>query len=164
MPVIGAGQNQKWPISGRIGHITPPVKGFAKAERGTKSEVAHKWADWLGHPCRLGGSPTPHCWGEPGDKLVVGRKWVDWPRNPCHMVFRQGRAWDDIGSGPQVGGLAMSPLLSGRSPTLHSGGTKSKVAHKWADWLFHACRFWGAQRLGAGDKISSGPQVGGWAT
>ena len=40
------GQIQKWRTSGQIGYITPAVLGVPNAsERGTKSAVAHKWAD-----------------------------------------------------------------------------------------------------------------------
>ena len=49
------GQNQKWPINGQGGYVTPAASGIPTAsERGAKSEVAHKWARWLRHPCRLG--------------------------------------------------------------------------------------------------------------
>ena len=42
------GQNQKWPISGLHGYITPTASGLPNASKqGTKSEVAHKWARWL---------------------------------------------------------------------------------------------------------------------
>ena len=52
------GQNQKWPTSGQSGYLTPAVSGIPTAsERGAKSEVAHKWAIWLRHPCRIG---DPH--------------------------------------------------------------------------------------------------------
>ena len=52
------GQNQKWPTSGQSGYLTPAVSGIPTAsERGAKSEVAHKWAKWLPHPCRIG---DPH--------------------------------------------------------------------------------------------------------
>ena len=82
------GENHKWPTNVRIGYITPAVWGVPNAlERGTKPEVAHKWTDWLHHPCRMGG----------------------------HQRFRAG---DKIRSGPQVGGLATSPLPYGGSPTL----------------------------------------------
>ena len=48
----------KWPTSGQIGYLTPAVSGSPTAsERGAKSEVAHKWANWLPHPCRIG---EPH--------------------------------------------------------------------------------------------------------
>ena len=37
--------------SGPAGYITPAAWGFPNtSERGTKSEVAHKWAHWL-HAC-----------------------------------------------------------------------------------------------------------------
>ena len=49
------GQNQKWPINGQGGYVTPAASGIPTAsEREAKSEVAHKWARWLRHPCRLG--------------------------------------------------------------------------------------------------------------
>ena len=52
------GQNQKWPINGQGGYVTRAASGIPSAsERGAKSEVAHKWARWLRHPCRLG---DPH--------------------------------------------------------------------------------------------------------
>ena len=50
------GQNQQWPISGRIDCITPAVCTFPNASRrGTKSGVAHKWTAWLHNPDHLGG-------------------------------------------------------------------------------------------------------------
>ena len=53
-PLKSGGQNQKWPTSGQGGYITPAASGIPTAsERGAKSEVAHKWARWLHHPCRL---------------------------------------------------------------------------------------------------------------
>ena len=54
-PLQSGGQNQKWPINGQGGYITPAALGIPSAsEWGAKSEVAHKWARWLHHPCRLG--------------------------------------------------------------------------------------------------------------
>ena len=52
------GGNQKRPTYGQSGYVTPAVSGIPTAgERGGKSEVAHLWAKWLRHPCRLG---DPH--------------------------------------------------------------------------------------------------------
>ena len=57
-PLQSGGQNQKWPINGQGGYITPAASGIPTAsKRGAKSGVAHKWARWLHHPCRLG---DPH--------------------------------------------------------------------------------------------------------
>ena len=48
------GQNQKWPKNGQGGYITLAASGIPSAsKRGAKSEVAHKWARCLCHPCRL---------------------------------------------------------------------------------------------------------------
>ena len=133
-PLQSGGQNQKWPTSGQIGYLTPAVSGIPTAsERGAKSEVAHKWAKWLPHPCRI---------GDP---------------NRC-------RAGGKIRSGPQVGKLATSPPPYRGSPSLQSGGAKSEVAHKWANWLPHPCRIGDPHRCRAGGKIRSGPQVGKLAT
>ena len=127
------GQNQQWPTSGHIGYISLAVLGDPNAsKRGTKSAMAHKCADWLHHPHRLGGP-------------------------------QRFKAGDKISTGPQVERLATSPVPSWGSPTLQSGiknqqwprlgqigyislailgvpnaskrGTKSAMAHKWADWL-----------------------------
>ena len=57
-PLQSGGQNQKWPTCGQIDYLTPAVSGSpTAAERGAESEVAHKWANWLPHPCRIG---EPH--------------------------------------------------------------------------------------------------------
>ena len=161
-PLQSGGQNQKWPISGQSGYINPDVPGIPTAsEQVEKSEVAHKWAKWLRHPCRLG---DPH----------------------------RFRAGGKIRSGPQVGKVATSPLLSRGSPPLQSGGQtqkwptsgqsgyvtpavsgiptaserggKSEVPHKRAKWLRHPYRIGDLHRFRAGGKIRSGPSVGKVAT
>ena len=95
-PLQSGGQNQKWPINGQGGYISPAALGIPTAsKRGAKSEVAHKWARWLHHPCRLG---DPH-------RFKAGGK---------------------IRSGPQVGKVATSPLPPRGSPPLQSGGQNQK--------------------------------------
>ena len=241
------GQNQKWPASGQIGYLTPAVSGIPTAsERGAKSEVAHKWAKWLPHPCRIGdphrcraggkirsgpqvgklatsplpyrGSPplqsgaqnqkwptrgqsgylTPAVSGIPtaaerGAKSEVAQLWPKWLPHPCRLGDpHRCRARGKIRSGPQVGKMPTSPLLSRRSPPLQSGGqnqkwptsgqsgyltpavsgiptasepgAKSEVAHKWAKWLPHLCRIGDPHRFRPGGKIRSGPQEGKVAT
>ena len=193
-PLQSGGQNQKWPTSGQIGYLTPAVSGIpTAAERGAKSEVAHKWANWLPHPCRIGDphrfraggkirsdpqvgklatSPLPY-WGSPphaqrGAKSEVAHKWANWLPHPCRIgdphrcraggKIRSGpqvgklatsplpyrvapplQAGGKIRSGPQVGKLATSPLPYRGSPTTSERGAKSEVAHKWANWLPHPC-------------------------
>ena len=59
-PLPSGGQNQKWPINGQGGYITLAASGIPIASErggGGELEVAHKWARWLHHPCRLG---DPH--------------------------------------------------------------------------------------------------------
>ena len=219
-PLQSGGQNQKWPTSGQIGYLTPAVSGSPTAsERGAKSEVAHKWARWLPHPCRIGephhcraggkirsgpqvgkvagylspsvsGSPTA---AERGAKSEVAHKWANWLPHPCRIGEpHRCRAGGKIRKGPQVGKLATSPLPYRGAPLLQSGGqnqkwptngqigyltpaasgsptaaergAKSQVAHKWANWLPHPCRIGEPHRCRAGGKIRSGPQVGKLAT
>ena len=190
-PLQSGGQNQKWPTSGQIGYLTPAVSGSpTAAERGAKSEVAHKWANWLPDPCRIG---EPHRCRAGGKKSEVAHKWANWLPHPCRIGDpHRCRAGGKIRSGPQVGKLATSPLpyrgarplqsggqnqkwpTSGQigyltpavsgSPTASKRGAKSQVAHKWANWLPHPCRIGEPHRCRAGGKIRSGPQVGKLAT
>ena len=218
-PLQSGGQNQKWPTSGQIGYLTPAVSGIPTAsDRGAKSEVAHKWANWLPHPCRIGdprrfraggknqkwptsgqiGYLTPAVSGIPaaskrGARSEVAHKWANWLPHPCRIGDPcRFRAGCKIRSGPQVGKLATSPLPYRGSPPLQSGGqnqkwptsgqigyltpavswiptaadrgAKSEVAHKWAKWLPHPCRIGDPHRCRAGGKIRSGPQGGKVAT
>ena len=218
-PLQSGGQNQKWPTSGRNGYLTPAVSGSPTAsKRGVKSEVAHKWAKWLPHPCRIRephrcraggkirmwatsgqiGYLTPAVSGIPtaaerGAKSEVAHKWAKWLPHPCHIGEpHRFKAGGKIRSGPQVGEMATSPLpyrgapplqsrgqnqkwpTSGQngyltpavsgSPTTSKRGAKSEVAHKWAKWLPHPCHIGEPHRCRAGGKIRSGPQVGEMAT
>ena len=161
-PLQSGGQNQKWPTSGQIGYLTPAVSGSpTAAERGAKSEVAHKWAKWLPHPCRIG---EPHrC--RAGGKIRSGPQVGKLATSP--LPYRgapplqsggQNQKWPTSG---QIGYL--TPAVSG-SPTASKRGVKSEVAHKWAKWLPHPCRIGDPHRCRAGGKIRSGPQVGKLAT
>ena len=161
-PLQSGGQNQKWPTSGQIGYLTPAVSGSRTAvERGEKSEVAHKWANWLPHPCRIG---EPHrC--RAGGKIRRGPQVGKLATSP--LPYRgapplqsggQNQKWPTSG---QIGYL--TPAVSG-SPTASEPGAKSEVANKWANWLPHPCRIGEPHRCRAGGKIRSGPQVGKLAT
>ena len=123
-PLQRGGQNQKWPTCGQGGYATPAVSGFPTAsERGAKSEVAHLWAKWLCHACRLG---DPHRFSA-GGKSEVAHLWARWLRHPCRLGDpHRARAGGKIRSGPLVGKVAMSPLPSRGSPPLQSGGQNQK--------------------------------------
>ena len=161
-PLQSGGENQKWPTSGQIGYLTPAVSGSpTAAERGAKAEVAHKWANWLPHPCRIG---YPHrC--RAGGKIRSGPQVGKLATSP--LPYRgapplqsggQNQKWPTSG---QSGYL--TPAVSG-SPTALERGAKSEEAHKWANWLPHPCRIGDPHRFKAGGKIRSGPQVGKLAT
>ena len=114
-------QNQKWPISGQNGYITPAVSGIpSRLERGAKSEVAHLWAKWLRHPCRLG---DPHRFSAGGGGADVPHKRAKWLRHPCRLGDpHRSKAGGKIRDGPSLGNVATSPLPSRGSPPLQSKG------------------------------------------
>ena len=156
------GQNQKWPTSGQSGYLTPAVSGIPTAlERGAKSEVAHKWANWLPHPCRIREPHRFRAGGKIRSGPLVG-KLATSPL-PCRgapplQSGGQNQKWPTCG---QSGYLTHA--VSG-SPTASERGAKSEVAHLWANWLRHPCRIGEPHRCRAGGKIRSGPQVGKVAT
>ena len=162
-PLQSGGQNQKWPTSGRNGYVTPAVSGIPTAsERGAESEVAHKWAKWLPHPCRIG---DPHRFRAGGAESEVAHKWAEWLPHPCRIGdphrFRAGGQNQKWPSSGRKGYL--NPAVSG-IPTASERGAESEVAHKWAKWLPHPCRIGDPHRFRAGGRIRSGPQVGKVAT
>ena len=176
-PTVHSG-GRKYPTSGQIGYVTDAVWGVHNiVERGTKSAVAHNWADLLCHPCNLGGSSSP---SDRGTKTKVAHKWANrlcpplwgvpnasehWPRAPWRARGPQRLGLGDtMSGGPEVGRLATSRLPSGVVPNASHRGTKSLLAHKWADWLCHLCRVGHPQRFISGNKISCGPQVASLAT
>ena len=156
------GQNQKWPTSGQIGYLTPAVSGSPTAsERGAKSEVAHKWANRLPHPRRIGEPHRFRARGKVRSGPQVGKLATSPPPYwgaPPLQSGEQNQKWPTSG---QIGYL--TPAVSG-SPTASERGAKSEVAHKWANWLPHPCRIGEPHSFRAGGKIRSGPQVGKLAT
>ena len=185
------GKNQKWPTSGQGGYITLAALGIPTASgRAAKSEVAHKWARWLHHPCRLGdphhfkagrknqnwptsgqgGYITPTASGiltasTRGAESEVAHKWARWLHHPCCLGDPPRlRPGGKIRSSPQVGKVAISPLPPRGSPPLQSRGAESEVAHKWPRWLHNPCCLGDTQCFRAGCRIRSGPKVGKVAT
>ena len=165
---LARGENQKWPTSGHSGYITPVFSGIPDAQQreklrngpdvgkvatsplpspgspmpstGRKSEMAHKWAQWLHHLYLLVGSQCP-AWGE-------NQKWPTSGHSGYITPVFSGipNAWqrEKLRNGPQVGTVATSPLSSRGSP-MPSTGRKSEMAHKWAQWLHHLCLLVGSQ-------------------
>ena len=158
-PLQSGGQNQKWPTSGQIGYLTPAVSGIpTAAERGAESEVAHKWANWLPHPCRIGDPHRCRAGGKIRSGPQVGKlatSPLPYRGSPPLQSRGQNQKWPTSG---QIGYL--TPAVSG-IPTAAEQGAKSEVAHKWANWLPHPCRIGEPHRCRAGGKIRSGPQRGG---
>ena len=143
------GQNQKWPTNGQIGSMSPAVWGLPNTSKwGTKSEVVHKWADWLHHPCPLG---LPKA-SERGTKSEVADKWAVWPPLPSRgSPTLQSRGQDQ--KWLILGGIGyINPAVGGGVPNASERGTKPEVAHKGVDWLCYPCHIWGPQRFRAGNR------------
>ena len=161
-PPKSGGQKQKWPTCVQGGYVTPAASGIPSASsRRTKSEVAHLWARWLHHPCRLG-DPLRF---KAGDKIrsgpLVGKVATSPlpPRgSPTLQDGGQNRKWPTCGQDGYI-----TPAASG-IPSASKRGTKSEVAQLWARWLHHPCRVRDPLRLRAGGKIRSGPLVSKVAT
>ena len=157
------GGNQKWPTSRQNGYVTLAVSGIPTAsERGAKSEVAHLWAKWLRHPCRLG---DPHRF-RAGGKIRSGPQVGKMATSPL-----PSRGSPPLQSGgqnqkrPTCGQKGcVTPAVSG-IPTSSERRAKSQVAHLWAKWPRHPCRLGDPHRCRAGGgEIRSGPVVGKMAT
>ena len=161
-PLQSGGQNQKWPTSGQVGYLTPAISGIpTAAERGAKSEVAHKWANWVPHPCRIGDRHRYRA----GGKIRSGPQVGKLATSP--LLYRGATPLESGGQNqkwPQSGQIGyLTPAVSG-IPTASERGAKSELAHRLANWLPHPCRIGDPHRFRAGGKIRSGPQVSKLAT
>ena len=96
-------------------------------------------------PLPLGGSPTLQSRGHNQQR----------PQG-----FKEG---DKIRCGPQVGRLATSPVPSTGAPTAESVGQNQEPPTSGGLGYISPAIFRGPQRPRAGDKISTGQQVGGMA-
>ena len=136
-PLQSGGQNQKWPTSGQSGYLTPAVSGSpTAAERGAKSEVAHKWANWLPHPCHLGDPHRFRAGGKMRSGPQVGKVATSPlpPRgSPLLQSGGQNQKWPTSG---QSGYL--TPAASG-IPTASKRGAKSEMSKKRAEMQRHPC-------------------------
>ena len=121
------GQNQKWPTSGQSGYVTPAVSRIpTAAERGTKSEMAHLWAKWLRHPCRLGDPHRCRAGGKIRNGWLVGKvatSPLPSQGSPRLQSGGQDQMWPTSGQSGYV-----TPAVSG-IPTAAELGAKSEVAH-----------------------------------
>ena len=157
-PLQSGEQNQKWPTSGPNGYLTPAVSGIPTAsERGAKSEVAHKWAKWLPHPCRIGDPHRFRAGGKIRSGPQVGKMATSplpYRGSPPLQMGGQNQKWPTSGRNGYL-----TPAVSG-IPTVAERGAKSEVAHKWAKWLPHPCRIGDPHRCRAGGQNQKWPTSG----
>ena len=146
---------------GKVATSPLPYRGAPPLQRGAKSEVAHKWAKWLPHPCRIG---DPHRCGA-GAKSEVAHKWAKWLPHHCRIGEpHRFRAGGKIRSGPQVGKVATSPLPYRGAPLLQSGGQNQKWPTSGQSGYLTPAVSGIPTASERGGKIRSGPQVGKVAT
>ena len=157
-PLQSGRQTHKWPTSGQSGYLTPAVSGVPTAsQRGAKSEVAHKWANWLPHPCRIGDPHRFRSGGKIRSGLQLGKlatSPLPYRASPLLQSGGQNQKWPTSGQSGYP-----TPAVLG-IPTAAEWGAKSQVAPKWANWLPHPCRIGDPDRFRVGSKIRSGPQAG----
>ena len=157
-PLQSGGQNQKGSTCEQTGYVSPAVSGIPTAsERGPKSELAHSWAKWLCHPCRLGvlhrfrTSKKNQKWHTCGESGYV---------TPAVSEIPTASEW---GGKSEVAHLGQSgyvtPAVSG-IPAASERGAKSEGANLWAKWLRHPCRLGDPHRFRVGGKIRTCPLVG----
>ena len=119
-------------------------------------EVAHLWAKWLRHPCRLG---DPHRFRAGGGGIrsgpLVGKvatSQLPSRRSPPLLIGGQNQKWPTCGQRGYV-----TPAVS-EIPTAAERGAESEVAHLWARWLRNPCRLGDPHRFRAAGRIRSGAQ------
>ena len=111
--------------------------------------MAHLWAKWLRHPCRL---EDPHrCragWGIRSGPLVGKVVTSPLPPRGCPPL-QSGRGNQKCPTCGQCGYVTRA--ISG-IPTAAERGGESEVVHLWAMWLRHPCRLGDPHRCSAGGK------------
>ena len=161
-PLQSGGQNQTWPTCGQNGYVTLAVSGIPTvSERGAKSEVAHLWAKWLRHPCRLGDPHRFRAGGKIRRGPQVGKVATSTLPSRGSQPLQSGgqnQKWPSC----EQNGYVTAAVWG--IPTASERGAKSEVAHLWAKWLRHPFRLGDPQRFRAGGKIRSGPLMGKMAT
>ena len=146
----GGGRFRSGPQVGKVATPPLPSRGSPPLQSGGgKSKVAHLWAKWLRHPCRLGDphhcraggeirsgplvgkvatSPLPSRGSPPlhsgGGESEVAHLWAKWLRHPCRLGdphrFRAGggnQKWPTSGLSGYV-----TPAVSGIPTTAQRGG------------------------------------------
>ena len=154
----GGGGITSGPLVGKVATSPLPSRGSpgisTASERVRKSEVAHLWAKWLRHPCRLGDSHRFRAGGKIKSGPQVGKVAMSPPPSRGSPPLQSGgrnQKWPTYGQSGYVT-LAVSGI-----PTTSERVGKSEVAHKWAKSLRHHCRLGDPYRCRGGGKIRSGP-------
>ena len=161
-PLQRGGEIRSGPLVGKVATSPLPSRGSPPLQSGGGgSEVAHLWAKWVRHPCRLG---DPHRF-RAGCKIRSGPLVGKVAMSPLPS---QGSPPLQSGGGnqkwPTCGQSGYVTLAVSRIPTVVERGAKSEMAHLWAKWLRQPCRLGDPHRCRAGGKIRSGPLVGKVAT
>ena len=146
------GKIRSGPLVGKVATSPLPSRGSPPLHgRGGKSEVAHLWARWLLHPCRLGDPHRFRAGGKIRSGPLVGKVATSplpsWGSPPLQSGG-QIQKWPTCGQSGYV-----TPAVSG-IPIASERGAKSEVAHLCARWLHNPHRLGGPHlfREGGGDQ------------
>ena len=98
------GKIRNGPLVGKVATSPLPCRGSPPLQSGGggKSEVAHLWAKWLRHPCRLG---DPHHFRAGGKIRSGAQKRAELLRNSCFLGDPQKGGIDMAHVGPGQKGL-----------------------------------------------------------
>ena len=114
---------------------------------GTKSEMAHMWAQWLVTPA-VSGLPSALHRGQNQKRPTCGHSGYV---TPAVSGVPNALHGDKMRNGPHMGTVATLALPSQWSPML-CRRTKSEMAHMWAQWLPNPCLLGGTQCSARGTK------------
>ena len=123
--------------------------------------MAHKWAKWLRHPCRLGDPHRCRARGEIISGPLVSKEATSALPSRRSPTL-QSRGQHRKGPGCEQSGYVTS-AVSG-IPTAAEQVAKSALPDLWVKWLHQPCRLMELHCFRAGGKIKSRPQVGKVAT
>ena len=159
------GRIRSGPQVGQSGYLSLAVSGIpAASERGANSEVAHKWARWLPHPCRIGDPRRFRAGSKIRSGPQVGKlatSPLPYRGSPPLQSGGQNQKWPTSGQigylTPAVSGIPaagergagqkwptsgqtgyLTPATSG-IPAASKRGAKSEMSKKRAEMQRHPC-------------------------
>ena len=151
----GGGEIRSGPLVGKMATSPLPSRGSPPLQSGGgKSEVAHRWAKWLRHPCRLGDPHRCRAGGKIRSGPLVGKvatSPLPSRGSPPLQSGGENQKWPTCGQNGYV-----TPAVSG-IPTAAERGAKSEVVPKRGPELLCNSCFLGDPQKGGVDMAHVRP-------